>query len=308
MKYLVTGGTGFIGRAIVIDLLEQGHEVVVFDNNFRGKEKILPSTERIKIIVGDIRDTGAVHAAAFDVESIIHLAFINGTRYFYENPELVVDVGIRGMLNIADAAKNHEIKEIILVSSSETYQTPLTIPTPENVPLVIPDILNPRYSYGGAKIASELILVDYCSRFLENWRIVRPHNIYGPNMGEEHVIPALIKKIESNHDFLEIQGDGKQIRSFCFIDDFISAFRIIMSDSRKNQIYHLGTNEEVTILELAQSLLGLMDKKLDIKFGKANDGETLRRCPDISKILEMGFMPRHQLKAGLQKTISPYKV
>ena len=208
------------------------------------------------------------------------------------------------MLNVADAAKDHKVKEIILVSSSETYQTPLVIPTPETVPLVIPDILNPRYSYGGAKIASELILVDYCSSFLDNWRIIRPHNVYGPNMGEEHVVPALIKKIRLSDEHLEVQGNGKQVRSFCFIDDFIAAFRIVMSDSQKNQIYHLGTNEEVTILELAQLLIELMEKKLVLKFGKANEGETLRRCPDISKILEMGFVPRTQLRDGLQKTIS----
>ena len=304
MRYLVTGGTGFIGRAVVIDLLQQGHDVVVFDNNFRGDEKTLPSSKKLKVIVGDIRDAAAVHSAAHNVESIIHLAFINGTKYFYEKPGLVVDVGIRGMLNVADAAKDHKVKEIILVSSSETYQTPLVIPTPETVPLVIPDILNPRYSYGGAKIASELILVDYCSSFLDNWRIIRPHNVYGPNMGEEHVVPALIKKIRLSDEHLEVQGNGKQVRSFCFIDDFIAAFRIVMSDSQKNQIYHLGTNEEVTILELAQLLIELMEKKLVLKFGKANEGETLRRCPDISKILEMGFVPRTQLRDGLQKTIS----
>ena len=157
MKYLVTGGTGFIGRAIVLALLQKGHHIVVLDNDFRGDVSQLPPSPELKYIFGDIRDAKAVENAAEGVDSIIHLAFINGTNNFYQKPDLVVDVGIRGMLNIAEAAKRHKVPELILMSSSETYQFPTLVPTPEDIPLVIPDILNPRFSYGGAKIASSVM-------------------------------------------------------------------------------------------------------------------------------------------------------
>lgn len=307
MKYLVTGGTGFIGRAIAENLLLEGHAVVVFDNNYRGDSSLLNESMKIEIVDGDIRDRNAVIKAACGIDSIIHLAFINGTKHFYEKPGLVVDVGIRGMMNVADAAKENKVEEIILVSTSETYQTPEVIPTPENVPLVVPDILNPRYSYGGAKIASELILVNFCSEFLKNWRIIRPHNIYGPNMGIDHVIPALITKSLSSENYLEIQGDGMQMRSFCFIDDFISAFRLIMNDSNLNQIYHIGTSEEVTVNELARLILKLIPKSLEIKHIPENRGETKRRCPDISKITNIGFSQKIPLQEGLEKTLQHYR-
>ena len=303
MKYLVTGGTGFIGRGIVENLLSNGHNVTVFDDDSRGNRNLLAKNDDLTFKNGDIRDSLLVEEATRGIDSIIHLAFVNGTKYFYEKPDLVTDVGIRGMLNVADAAKKHGVKEIVLISSSETYHSPDTIPTPENIPLIIPDILNPRFSYGGAKIASELILVNYCSSFLENWKIVRPHNVYGPKMGLEHVIPALISKAQSNETTLSLQGNGEQMRAFCYIHDFIDAFQLILEDKRKFQIYHLGTDEEVTILKLAQKILSIMDKPLEIEFGKSNQGETRRRCPDISKIRSLGFEPKYNLEAGLRKLI-----
>jgi dTDP-glucose 4,6-dehydratase/UDP-glucose 4-epimerase len=306
MKYLVTGGTGFIGRSVVAKLLEQGHKVVVFDNDFRGDRKQLENYDKIQVILGDIRDPLSVDKAATKVDSIIHLAFINGTRHFYQNPDLVVDVGIRGMLNVADAAKKHGVKEIILMSSSETYQYPNLIPTPENVQLVIPDILNPRYSYGGAKIASELILINYCMPFIEKWKIIRPHNIYGPKMGDGHVIPNLINKIHNNNASITIQGNGKQTRAFCHIDDFKEAFKLVINPVVPNGIYNIGIDQEISILDLTKKLLFLMKKQLEIEFTEGNFGETTRRCPEISKLRSLGFDPKVTLETGLQACLEDF--
>jgi dTDP-glucose 4,6-dehydratase/UDP-glucose 4-epimerase len=99
------------------------------------------------------------------------------------------------MLSVIESCKVNNIKELVLISSSEVYQTPIIVPTPENVPLIIPDITNPRFSYGGGKIASELMLMNYCKKNFDKAIIVRPHNVYGVDMGFEHVIPQLIKKI-----------------------------------------------------------------------------------------------------------------
>ena len=112
-------------------------------------------------------------------------------------PSKVIDIGIRGLLNIYDSAKFHGVKDLIIASSSETYQQPSIIPTPEDVPLIIPDITNPRYSYGGTKILYELMAQHYWRESFDRVITFRPHNIYGTVMCNDHVIPELINKI--NH-------------------------------------------------------------------------------------------------------------
>ena len=157
-KYLVTGGTGFIGSHICRLLVNLGHKVVVYDNNTRGKlSRIDDLKNKIKFVHGDIRDKKRLFKASKGIHAIIHLAYINGTKYFYSKPDIVLDVAIKGLVNVFDACKKYKIKEIYLASSSEVYQTPNKIPTDENESLKIPDIKNPRYSYGGGKILTELM-------------------------------------------------------------------------------------------------------------------------------------------------------
>ena len=95
------------------------------------------------------------------VDCVCHLAYINGTEFFYDQPELILEVAVKGMMNVLDACLADGVRDLIVASSSEVYQTPPTIPTPEDVPLVVPDVINPRYSYGGGKIVSELLAVNY---------------------------------------------------------------------------------------------------------------------------------------------------
>ncbi len=147
-KYLVTGGTGFIGSALVKRLVSEGHFVRVLDNNSRGAlGRLAPVKSGIDFVEADIRDATAVAKAAKGIESVIHLAYVNGTEFFYSRPELVLDIALRGMLNVIDACRTNHIGELVLASSSEAYQTPPLIPTPEEVPLVVPDVMNPRYCY-----------------------------------------------------------------------------------------------------------------------------------------------------------------
>src|SRR3989338_389361 len=143
-KYLVTGASGFIGCGIVNCLLESGHAVVALDNNFRGNTarlaKSINKKEKIEFIQADVRDTKAVKDAAKGVDGIIHLAYVNGTEFFYKMPDLVLEVGVGGMLSVLEACKENAVNELVLASSSEVYQTPTQIPTDETVPLSIPDV------------------------------------------------------------------------------------------------------------------------------------------------------------------------
>jgi len=141
-KYLVTGGTGFIGSVLVKRLVNEGYKIRVLDNDIRGaKERIKEIYDKIDLIKADIRDADAVHKACKGIDCVVHLAFINGTEYFYKMPELVLEVGVKGMINVIDGCIKENVKELVLASSSEVYQTAEKIPTDETVPLIVPDPL-----------------------------------------------------------------------------------------------------------------------------------------------------------------------
>src|SRR3989338_3424856 len=189
-KYLITGGTGFIGRNVTRAMVRGGYNVRVLDNNSRGSlESLKDISGEFEFISGDIRDPEIVRRACKGQDGVVHLAAINGTKFFYTIPELVLDVSTRGIFNIIDACLWHGVEELFFASSSEVYHVPLIVPTPENVPLVIPDHLNPRFSYAAGKIISEMYVLNYGKKYFRRAIIFRPHNVYGPQMGWEHVIP-----------------------------------------------------------------------------------------------------------------------
>ncbi len=309
-RYLVTGGTGFIGSAIVNRLTDEGNFVRVFDNGFRGSGSTLVENKNLELVKGDIRNQKEVSSACKNIDAIIHLAYINGTKYFYEYPELVLEVGVKGMLNVLDGAKENKVSELFLASSSEVYQLPPIIPTPENVPFSIPDAYNPRYSYAAGKIISELLSLYIGRKIFKKVVIFRPHNVYGPDMGHEHVIPELITKIiklnKSGKVDLPIQGDGKNTRAFIYIDDFVDAVMLLLSKGVNNETYNIGTEEEINILELISYLSKVAG--VDIKVSKTvlPKGSVMRRCPDTTKIKKLGFSAKTSLKKGLQKTYLCY--
>ncbi|HZT27992.1 MAG TPA: SDR family NAD(P)-dependent oxidoreductase [Pseudolabrys sp.] len=311
---LVTGGSGFIGAALVKALVKDGHRVRVFDNNSRGSPRRLKEIEKdIAFVAGDIRDAEAVAGAAAGMDEVHHLAFVNGTEFFYSQPELVLDVGVRGMINVIDACRKHNVGTLVLASSSEVYQTPPRIPTGEDAPLSVPDPFNPRFSYGGSKIISELMAINYGRKFFDRVLIFRPHNIYGPDMGWEHVIPQFALRLhglavtQPNGPLrFAIQGSGQETRSFCFIDDLVSGVMLMREKGEHLEIYHVGTVEEVAIAELAQRVAKAAGRTIELIPGPLQAGGTQRRCPDISKLGKLGYKPRVPLDEGLIRTLDWY--
>lgn len=311
-RYLVTGGAGFIGSAITRKLLLGGCNVRIIDNLQRGKINRLEDVKKdLEFISADIRDQKGVIKAAKNCDGIIHLAYVNGTKFFYSSPDLVIDIAINGMLNVLKAGKLNSINEFFLASSSEVYQTPYVIPTPEEVPLIVPDPYNPRFSYGGGKILSELMTIHMGKNYFKRSVIFRPHNVYGPDMGEEHVIPELTRKIEKlkkvkNNNVLNIQGSGKETRSYIYIDDFAEGFDILRKFGKNQTTYNIGTNNEINSQELAILIGKIIGVKMSIKTNPLAEGSTLRRCPDIKKIKKLGFKPKVSLNIGLKRTIDWY--
>ena len=313
-RVLVTGGSGFIGSGLVKALLRAGCSVRVLDDNSRGHSRRLSEVAKdVEFVAGDIRDAAAVDAAARGIDEVHHLAFVNGTEFFYNAPDLVLDVGVRGMINVLDACRKQNIGTLVLASSSEVYQTPPKIPTDESVPLVVPDVMNPRYSYGAGKLISEVMAINFGRKYFERVLIFRPHNVYGPDMGWEHVVPQLALQLQaagkrqpSGRLRCEIQGTGQETRSFCFIDDLVAGVMVMRKKGQHLGIYNIGTDEEVSIAELARRIAACAGREIELAAGKLAAGGTARRCPDISKLAGLGYKPRVPLAQGLPPTLEWY--
>lgn len=304
---LVTGGSGFIGSAIVSYLVKSGYKVIVYDNNSRGKtERLAKVRKYIKFIKGDIRDKKKLLSITGKVDTVIHLAYVNGTKFFYKKPFEILDIAVNGLINILEFCKKKKVKNFFLASSSEVYQNPLKIPTDEKEMLKIPNIYNPRYSYGGGKIISELYGLYFAKKFLKKFIIFRPHNVYGKDMGEDHVIPQFIKrfkKLGKRKQFL-IFGTGKEIRSFIYIDDFISGFSKIFKKGKNQEIYNIGTNEKIKISNLALLIANIFKKKIILRKTQILEGSPNVRCPNIKKIKKLGFKQNIRLKDGIKKILN----
>jgi nucleoside-diphosphate-sugar epimerase len=314
-RILVTGGSGFVGSGLVKALVKAGRSVRVLDDNSRGSPRRLAEVAKdIEFVAGDVRDAAQVEKAAQGMDEVHHLAFVNGTEFFYSQPDLVLDVGVRGMVNVIDACRKHGIGTLVLASSSEVYQTPPRVPTDETAPLAIPDPLNPRYSYGGGKLISELMAINYGRKHFNRVLIFRPHNIYGPDMGWEHVIPQLIQRLDAAATAqatgrlrLELQGSGRETRSFCYVDDLVAGVMAIRDKGEHLGIYHVGTTEEVAVADVARLIAAAYGRDVELIAGKPAPGGTARRCPDISKLARLGYKPRVTLAEGLKPTLDWYR-
>ncbi len=301
--FLVTGGTGFIGSSISELLVKKKYKVKIFDNNSRGSlKRIKKIRKKITFINGDIRNKKDLKKAIKNTDAVVHLAYINGTKYFYSKPDLVLDIAVKGIINVIDLCIENKIKELYLASSSEVYQTPNKVPTDESEPLKIPDILNPRYSYGGGKILTELMGINYGKKFFKKLIIFRPHNVFGPNMGQEHVIPEFISRFKSlKGRKFKIQGTGNEIRSFIYIKDFIRAFDLVLTKGRHLNIYNIGTNEKIKIKNLAYKMSNIFKKKINLNKTSLTEGSTKIRIPNIKKIKKLGFKPVYSLDKALKE-------
>jgi len=311
-KCVVTGAGGFIGAYLTRELVRQGWHVIAVDNLARGEQRRLaPVIGDIDFQQIDVRDVESLTGVFGGAEVIFHLAAINGTENFYTRPELVLDVGLRGALAVVDAARASGVENLVVASSAEVYQTPPMVPTPEEVPLMLPNSLNPRYSYGGSKLVSELIAFNYGQDFFKQVQVFRPHNVYGPDMGWKHVIPQFIErglglKADGERQF-QIQGDGTETRAFAYVDDVIDGIIRMYERGGHREVYHIGNDEEVTIKDVVNALATVLETEFEVVPSEGSAGATPRRCPDISKMRALGYSPAVALQQGLELTAHWYE-
>ena len=313
MKVLITGGTGFIGAHLASHALSQGHTVHICDNNIRGIKDLFIDNlinQGVKFIKCDITNMEELLKLDKDYDIVFHLAAINGTENFYTIPYEIMRVAIVGTMNLLEYFKGQKLK-FVYSSSSETYACTFKfrkdlIPTPETIDLCISDIFNPRYSYGGSKIAGELLVANFSYQYELDYKIIRYNNIYGPRQGFKHVIPQFIKRAFYKENPFNIYG-AQQTRAFCYVDDAVEAtMKLAMVD--KKGIFHIGNDEqEMFIIDLAEKVVKKFNYSPEFEIKEAPEGSVLRRCPDISLLRKtIDFAPKYDIEYGLDKTIKWY--
>ncbi len=311
---IVTGGSGFLGSHLVNHLAKnKKNKILALDNNFRGLAKNLQNTKNIKFKKVDIRKKDKIKNLFKKTDVVVHLAFINGTNFFYDKPDLVIDVGLKGTLNLIELSNKFNVKKFIFASSSEVYQKPSKIPTNEAEVCKIPDVKNPRYSYGASKLIGEIATLHMLKKKIKKI-IFRPHNLYGIRMGFNHIVPEIISKIYRNSSKLKkkyanitMQGSGKETRSFCYIDDAVNQIERIINKGKDKEIYNVGTMEEIKILNVVKLIGKYLNVNLNIKKTNIRKGGTLRRCPQMKKTFKLGYKSKFKLNKGIEIVCNWYK-
>ena len=297
MKILVTGAAGFLGSHLCDKLLEEGHTVYGIDNFFRGKKENLPEHPNFFFYKKDLTKE-SFEKKGLDV--VIHYAAINGTRYFYDIPNKVVDDNIRMTQNVLDSI-GKSVKKVIYASSSEIYGPKPKVPTEESQPIEL-HIDADRDSYASSKAIGEFMVKTWCKQNDKSFVIVRPFNTYGTRMatnGYGQVIPELIERADEDEFF--IYGDGSQTRSFCHVKDHVDILYKLIQNC-DNEVLNVGFDEEITIHDLAKNILdefGYTSKPINTKPAWAND--TKWRKPSLEKL--KNYIGEHkyiELKDGLK--------
>jgi len=317
---LVTGGGGFIAFYISQFLANEGNKVTIIDNFTRNQPdeafKALLEKDNVTLINADMTQRDFYSQMDSHYDEIYHLAAINGTKYFYSMPYEVLRVNIMALMNLLEWVNETNCGKFIFTSSSEAYAGTITtfgndydfVPTKEDIPLSINDIFNERFSYGGSKLIGELLTINYFKKVSVPYSIIRYHNIFGPRMGFEHVIPEFCKRIFDNEAPFKIFG-GDNTRAFCYIDDAVQATVAVMRNASCNgEVIHVGNSkEEVAIADLAKLMLDIAGKNTALKIENAPDGSVQRRCPDTTKLHKTtGFEAHISLKEGVAKSMEWY--
>ncbi|MFJ8958925.1 NAD-dependent epimerase/dehydratase family protein [Lentzea sp. NPDC102401] len=312
MKCLVLGGAGFIGLHLSRRLLEDGHEVTVVDDFSRGRDDPELTALDVSVISADLTDPAAFESLPGDCDHVYLLAAVVGVRNVERDPSRVIRINTLVVLNTLDWITPG--RRLFFASTSETYAGGVSaglvpVPTPETVPLVVEDVAAPRFAYGISKMLGEAAVV-HAGR-AKNVPVVvgRFHNVYGPRMGADHVIPELCLRALRREDPFLVYGTD-QFRAFCHVDDAVDAVvRLMGTDAAIGGIVHIGDDTAQTnIGELAELVLKIAGHSPTIQCAAAPPGSVTRRCPDLTLLRALtGHSLSVSLDDGLRRTFTWYR-
>ena len=302
---LITGGAGNIASALANSLSENDNNfIVIVDNLLTGSLAKVPQKENVKFIKADANKYNDIVPifGRYNFDYVFHYAAVVGVKRTLENPIMVLN-DIEGIKNILSLSKNSGVNRVFYSSSSEVYGEPFEIPQNENT-----TPLNSRLPYAIVKNVGEAFFKSYHQEYGLKYTIFRFFNTYGPNQSEDFVVPRFIKAALANNP-ITLYGDGLQTRSFCYVDDNIEVcIRAMISDECINDVLNVGSDIEMTILELAKKVIEVTKSKSKIIHLPAlEEGDMTRRCPDTSKMKKILKRDLIKLEDGLKKLIDHYE-
>jgi len=307
-RFLVTGGAGFIGSNLVHVLLHAGHEVRVLDNFSTGKQENVASLRSdIELIEGDIRDLGTCRQAVNGVEFVLHQAALGSVPRSIADPLATHESNVNGTLNMLIAAKEQNVRKIVLAGSSSAYGDTPVLPKVESMtPL-------PLSPYAVSKLVSEY----YASVFYKVYGLdticLRYFNVFGPRQNPDSqyaaVIPRFVTKLMRD-EAPEIHGDGEQSRAFTYIDNVLQANLLACEagQAASGQVFNIACTERITLNELFARLKQLLGKDIEPTYTSVRQGDVKHSLADISLAHALlGYDPKVDIAEGLERTVSWYR-
>jgi UDP-glucuronate decarboxylase len=305
MKILITGGAGFLGSHLCDRLISEGHGVICLDNFYTGaKQNIihLLDNPRFELMRHDVVDPFKA-----EVDQIYNLACPASPVHYQHNPIKTVKTSVMGAINALGLAKRVGAR-ILQASTSEVYGDPEVHPQTEDYRGNVNPI-GPRACYDEGKRCAETLFFDYHRQNKVDIRVIRIFNTYGPRMmpNDGRVVSNFIIQALSGED-ITVYGDGKQTRSFCYVDDLIEAMIRMMNQEETIGPVNTGNPNEFTILELAEKVIRLTGSKSKIIFKDLPEDDPMQRKPDNTLAKKkLDWEPKIQLEEGLKKTFTYFK-
>ena len=315
---LILGGTGFIGLNIAAKLSKEfNNQITLCDNFSRGNrdEEVnhLLEKSNVNLIEADFTNKESWDLLEEYYDQVYMLASVVGVGNTLEYPHEVIRINTALIMNTLEWLSKGTAGKVVFTSTSENYAGTIDyfnyeIPTPEDIPLTIVDVQHPRFTYALTKILGESGFSHYSKAYGFDFAVVRYHNVYGPRMGFKHVIPHLVERFRDGESPFQIYG-ADQTRAFCYIDDAVDATVLVMEEcSGESEIYHIGTEDEITIESLVHQVGKLMGYSGIYEHAPTYPGSTRRRCPSIKKAKErLGYKPKIDLATGLSLTVKWYQ-
>ena len=314
MRVLVTGGAGFIGSHLSEALLNRGHEVWALDDLSTGRLENLRSFERhprFRFLEGNVTDSALIHGLVAQSDRVFHLAAAVGVKYVLENPLRSLITNIRGTEVVLEACAEHE-RKVMVFSSSEVYGKGVSVPFSEDDDRVMGPTHKLRWSYACGKSVDECLAQAYYQQRQLPVIVVRCFNTCGPRQTGAYgmVIPNMITRALRNEPIL-VFGDGEQSRCFSAVHDVVRGVLMLAErEEAYGEVFNVGSDEEVSVLELARRIRKMCDSRSEIEFvpyekvyGSSFE-DMRRRVPDLGKIgRHVGYRPEISLNQLLEMTI-----
>jgi len=302
MKYVVTGGAGFIGSHITKNLVERGEIVTVIDNMNTGKEKNLESViDKINFVEGDILDTELLEGVTKDADGVFHQAALASVQDSFDEPDKYHNVNVNGTENILKLSKKYGFK-VVYASSSSVYGNPIRIPIKES------DEKNPINPYAETKLKKERLAIEY-SKMGVHVIGLRYFNVFGKGQSKEYagVLKLFLERIRDKLP-PKINGDGTQFRDFVHVSDVVNANLMSMDSDITHEFFNVGTNTAITIIDLAKTIIAYSGLNIEPVFGPALDGDVHQTKANIDLIKKkIGWEPSIMLVDWIKDIISSKK-